>query len=260
MTSITGTLFGDLEAPESLGELFEIAFSVPAEGNLVRMWRGQADLDWPIHSSAYRRLALSGRSISEPDLVRYEEHLLRHATHQGYRYLDGRALSDFELLARLQHHGAATRLIDATRSLLVALWFCSADHPDKTGALIGIHSHYLGGREQVTEDGNYSDVIDRVASRSHPFTWEPPGVSARIAAQHAQFVFSTVFDDPRGSLRLPDKPTGTLVIPIVPILKTESLNTLMEVFDLRRRTLFPDIDGFSTSNSHKLSTSEMFRW
>ena len=260
MTPVSGTLFGDLEAPDSVGELLEVVLTVPDEGNLVRMWRGQADIDWPIHSSAYRRLALRGADVSERSLISYEVDLLKQATHQGYRHLNGRALSDFELLARLQHHGAATRLIDTTRSVLVALWFSAIDHPDKTGAVVGIHSHYLGGYESTPETRPYTEVVEQAATRNHPITWEPPGVSARIAAQHAQFVFSTVVDDPRGSLKLPRVSTGTLVVPIQPSLKTSLLNTLVEVFDLRRRTLFPDIDGFSASNSHSLSTAEMHRW
>ena len=35
----------------------------------------------------------------------------------------GRQLSDLEILAELQHFGAATCLIDFSRSALVALWF-----------------------------------------------------------------------------------------------------------------------------------------
>lgn len=112
--------------------------------SLVRMWRGQGDMSWSIDSSAYRRLALTGRKVHESELLGYEEHLLDDASHKGYRNIEGRELTDLELLARLQHHGAATRLVDATKNILVALWFCVSNEIDKIGSLIGIHAYHLG--------------------------------------------------------------------------------------------------------------------
>jgi FRG domain len=103
------------------------------------MWRGQADITWPIHSTAYRRLAAdaSGARISEKAVRYYEEGLLKRAEHRGYRFHEGRELSDFELLARMRHHGAATRFVDATRNALIGLWFGISEYQDKVGLLIG---------------------------------------------------------------------------------------------------------------------------
>ena len=41
----------------------------------------------------------------------------------GHDQKNGQQLSDLEILAELQHFGAATCLIDFSRSALVALWF-----------------------------------------------------------------------------------------------------------------------------------------
>ena len=49
----------------------------------------------------------------------------------------GEDLCELELLARLQHHGAATRLLDCSRNAFVALWFACRWEPDKDGVLIG---------------------------------------------------------------------------------------------------------------------------
>src|SRR6266404_2469373 len=122
MKNFKSELFGSIPEPETFDELFATVTEAEPKLGRVRMWRGQADISWPIHSTAYRRLASSRARISESDVISYEENLLKHATHRGYRYLDGRELSDLELLARLQHHGAATRLVDATRSAFIALW------------------------------------------------------------------------------------------------------------------------------------------
>jgi hypothetical protein len=49
----------------------------------------------------------------------------------------GGELGDLELPARLQHHGAATRLLDCSRNPFVALWFACRWEPGQDGVLIG---------------------------------------------------------------------------------------------------------------------------
>lgn len=65
----------------------------------------------------------------------------------------GRKLTDFELLAKLQHHGAATRLIDVSRNMLVALWFTCSSEPEKTGLLFGLAAGVIIGLEGLMEVG-----------------------------------------------------------------------------------------------------------
>lgn len=72
-------------------------------------------------------------------MVFYETSLLRHARHKGFDTENGKILTDFELLAKLQHHGAATRLVDFSKNVLVALWFAIQDNKEETGLLTGIH-------------------------------------------------------------------------------------------------------------------------
>ena len=104
------------------------------------MWRGQPDIEWPVHSTAYRRIAADASdAVKEKDVRFYEKRLLERAEHRGFRLHEGRELSDFDLLARLRHHGAATRFIDATRNALIGLWFCVSEQKDKTGLLLEVH-------------------------------------------------------------------------------------------------------------------------
>lgn len=253
-------IYGEISQPGSFNELLNLTLEYGAETNLVRMWRGQADISWPIHSSAFRRILMKKEIPSEIDLINYEKRMLKQADHKGYRYLEGRRLSDLELLARLQHHGAATRLMDFTRSALVALWFCCSSQPNNTGLLLGVHSDYLCGYESELDERPYKDFIKKLENLKHPVTWEPPNVSKRISAQHAQFLYSRVSNSMEGSLELPKDDGANLFIAVTPEVKKMALIILETVFDIREYTLFPDLDGFCYANRTSNSIDSMLRW
>lgn len=98
-------------------------------------YRGQENAEWGVESAAYRRLKNNGSSLSnwERFLSYHREQILEPARMNGYGFKDGHELHDVELLAELQHHGAATCLIDFTRDFLVALWFACQIYKDKKG-------------------------------------------------------------------------------------------------------------------------------
>jgi FRG domain len=65
----------------------------------------------------------------------YHRYLLNEARLRGFDHHEGVKLCDLELLALLQHYGAATHLLDITRDVTTALWFASED-PETTGVVI----------------------------------------------------------------------------------------------------------------------------
>ena len=208
MKEIDHKVHGKVLRPASFQELFsKICQPSGKHNHRVWMWRGQSDVSWRIDSSGYRRLKSSTNyqsGDSEKDLIRYESNLLQQATHRGYRYSEGRVLTDFELLARLQHHGAATRLVDFTRNALVGLWFACSENNSKSGLLIGFDTWHLGGYEKEVENRSYVEIVADL--EDYPLiTWEPPGISPRIAVQHSQFIYSAVSNSSRGSLVFPEE-------------------------------------------------------
>ncbi len=263
MREIEHNLHGKVLRPASFNELLsEVSKPSGKHHHRVWMWRGQSNIDWRIDSSAYRRLIPSSGYKSgdlNNDLIRYEKTLLEHATHRGYRFENGRVLSDFELLAKLQHHGAATRLVDFTRNVLIGLWFASSENANQSGLLIGYDSWYIEGHEKQLESRPYDEVINEIGDRN-PVTWEPPGVSSRIAVQHSQFMYSKVFDSPHGSLVLPHDESAYRRYEISKKVKSEALEVLTEVFDVNKINIFPDIDGFAQANSVSQDITQMHRW
>jgi hypothetical protein len=260
MKTVQTSIFGEVQAPDSFLELVSLTRTPLSsdDARIVRMWRGQSNIDWRIDSGSYRKIRLTNPNPKESEVRFYEKRLLERATHRGFRHIDGRQLSDFELLARLQHHGAATRLLDTSRSALVALFFAVSANAETTGALFGFHSDYLGGHEETLNDDSYNDIVGMIEEFDHPQTWQPPIVSHRISAQHSQFLYSKITDGETSSLAIPQK--SLQIIAISPDLKKESQKILSETFDIRYATLFPDIDGFGFDNSTAFDRWASDRW
>ena len=93
----------------------------------IYAYRGQQDSQWPLHSAATRRLinehgsdVVRDQDFPELYVDYHRETLVEPARTRGFGFQSGRQLSDVQLLARLQHFGAATGLLDFTWSPLVA--------------------------------------------------------------------------------------------------------------------------------------------
>jgi len=263
MNNINSNLFGTAPQPELFSEILGYIENLSLSSQKpVYMWRGQGDINWPIHSAAYRRLTKTRPEVTEYDMAYYECYLLKTARHQGYGYIDGRKISDFELLARLQHHGAATRLIDFSRNILVALWFACRSQPDKTGHLFGIHTSYMGGGENENEEREYSQIVDdeEFLICNHPQTWQPPVVTKRIASQGASFLYSKVVNHSMGSLAFEKNGEKHVSFSVTPKFKKDMLKLLQGTFDISQITMFPDLDGFSYSHSEAFKVYSNERW
>ena len=99
-----------------------VAWTKQLQGRFL-LYRGLADAAWEVESSAHRRIRASADLPQVPPVTfqSYIERLLETSGLQGFRHQQDRELSDLELLAELQHYGAATCLIDFTANALVAL-------------------------------------------------------------------------------------------------------------------------------------------
>ena len=150
------------------------------------LYRGQSDADWPVNCSAARRLTTHTPSpLANPTirflLIGYLEELIGRARMRGFLPDASREVpSDLELMAQLQHQGAATGLIDFTRQPLVALWFACNGSSDKDGAVA-----VLSGSE--TEEIYRKDDLDRKIraffEEDKLWSWEPAALGNRIVAQ-----------------------------------------------------------------------------
>lgn len=253
-------LFGSVLAPDTLGSLTRLVQFVTAAWGAAG-WRGQSSLRWKIDSGLARRVRTHSGGFDEPAdrggsfpsrALVAEQQLLARARALGHDRRDGDLLSDLQLSALLQHHGAGTRLLDCSANAYVALWFACRGDPSHYGLLA---SFDLSGARLITAAEERTSSMGQLLSETEGTfgAWRPAGISPRIAAQQALFVFSEIIDEPWGSIRfdggestaLTGKVPGLRLFAISPELKSELAGRWIDLFGYAEETLFPDVDGFA---------------
>ncbi len=215
-------------------------------------FRGQEDASWKLHSSAVRRLVRDTDRIAlntprfRSIYANYHSYeLIEPARTAGFDIEDGRTISDLQLLAKLQHFGAATGLMDFTWNPLVALWFaCAAGAKgDEDGKVFVINLNDPMRWRRVpngNETQNAADIFLR--HDDVPLYWEPMApseASARIIGQRSVFVI--------GRPLIPDDAVVE-EIGIDSCDKTVMRRELVDIFEVSERSLFRDVHGFSSVN------------
>jgi hypothetical protein len=209
--------------------------------------------------------------VTETQLFGHERQLIASARAAGYGRADGRFIGDVELLAILQHHGAATRLLDVSSDPMVAMWFAveNLDFFDRDGALFAINvsdADAIGG----TERHSWARILERMDSGAVGF-YAPPGADERIKVQRGRFIFSKLTGKEAHELSLPidigewdharrDKffrqergsgrpvPPSILILKISRRLKPRLLRLLENSYGYTSETMYPDLGGFAAAN------------
>ena len=122
-----------------------------AKGMSRPAYRGQAKAAWKLRSGAVDRLKEAyGEHILEDEsglrklVSDYHKDLILRM-----QAIDGGRERDLQRLSILQHHGAATGLLDFTESPLVALWVACKDEPNDDGQVFVLDV----GDQQVAVNG-----------------------------------------------------------------------------------------------------------
>lgn len=193
-----------------------------ADGDYI--YRGEPELhqEHPYHgkvsSSLYRSLLTDSimeegieeyRKIIESNIADMEKGTLESA--KEYLYEPGsETISDFEILAQLQHYGGKTNLIDFTTDYLIALFFaCDGSHHKDSRVIL-----------QKRESEDYQSET-------------PPEAIKRVESQK-----SVLLRSPKGFIN-PD------VVVIIPKeLKLPVLNYLEKYHDISTKKIYKDVHGF----------------
>ncbi len=184
-----------------------------------------------------------GAPALEPDIPDYEDHI-------AWLFL-------------MQHHSMPTRLLDWTKSILIALYFVVSKHVSDDGELWAMYPmslnkcsgfygiplpNYPGlryfamepryGREKLLKE------LELEKAPNHPLAVEPPMNFARMVAQLSKF---TIHPTPQPGNSIPEllPDARNLVRYIIPAVSKEKLQRNLAALGITQGTLFPDLDSLS---------------
>lgn len=212
-----------------------------------------------VETSSERRLPDEDKPIAPEKILEINKDLMEKVRSIGHDQKDGKKLSDLNLLAELQHFGAATCLIDFTYSALIALWFACQNESgkeEKNGKVVVLRSDGLKPLKEVDHDMSENKNIDYFfetndMGRYPRYQWQPQHQNNRIIAQQSVFVFGAA----------PIKAEDECDIAVSK--KVEILEALEDLSGITGERLFADFYGYAWLNAGDKSyiepTAEAYR-
>ena len=204
------------------------------------VFRGVPNQAYTIQASAYRRPEGEYRDFDRFRQINKE--LIRDARLRNYDQRNGRELGDLELLAELQHHGAATCLIDFTYSAQIALWFACELERNK--------DNYPNGKVYAVRKGRhrFTKIVPTLLKKDIDYflkdeedaplyQWEPGHQNNRIIAQQSIFLFGRYEFEAEDHCIIEGS------------FKESLLETLHRVSNITEESLFPDFEMFARLRS-----------
>lgn len=210
----------------------------------MMLYRGLAEADWDVSSSAYRRIERSEKKPSstiDSMIHGYTAELLNDASLRGFRERQNKNLSDLEMLAELQHYGAATCLIDFSENAMIALWFACYECPGHDGKVVAVET---GDATDILTI-SYEDInkpIESFLDQGKLWKWKPNSMNNRIFAQQSTFLF--------GIGRIEEGNVNCREVKIEADRKEFIRDALKKSYGIGEQSLFNDLDGFARCNSH----------
>ena len=201
------------------------------------LYRGLPSANMGLEASGYRRVKQFFNAPSLHIFLNYITQLLESASLQGFRRNHGQEYSDLELLAELQHNGAATCLVDFTTNPLVALWFACQNIQQENGKVIAMRTDNIEEFAEVNYE-NLKSPIGKFFEEGKLWKWRPSHQNNRILAQNSIFVF--------GQGEIQDRYYVSIEIEN----KEKIVEELQTKFGISELYLFSDLTGFSLSNAH----------
>ena len=211
------------------------------------VYRGQANAKWEVKSGAVRRIEESYDGVpieDEHQLMGLIQEYQKQELIEPLKLMGHPVKSDELMLAELQHHGAATQLVDFTESPLVALWFACSELNQKEDK-----KNCAAGKIFVTDIGNSLRWINgrrrkwmSEDPRENPqeFVYYKPDqtLGARILAQSSLFLV--------GEPHIPKEFMKDMTVPV-----GEKMKILEQLERLRisESVLFADLPGLAKLNN-----------
>ena len=204
-------------------------------------FRGQADAKWKVQASAYRRLMHKG--VINPELAKnlFIDYLRERISVAMMRFSEHGKRYPLEVMAQMQHYGAATGLIDFTESPLVALWFACQDELNEEGRVIAV---CLDGEKRIKEIKHREDAKTALENffLNNPSEelqiWRQGDDDSRMVTQQSLFIFGhpEIGEDLIKEFRVSKEDKKICM-------------KILEMMGITENFIFPDFYGFSVANA-----------
>ena len=203
-----------------------------------------------INSSAVVRLKKGSAHPTNLDYVNYIKHMLNDLKIR-FPEFNREDVPDIELLADVQHKGAATCLVDFSRNFLTSLWFATQNLDDDIGylfcydinkALIEGQKLFILNKKDVSR--NIENLLYETSKENYSYRywlWRPSNLNSRIEMQDSVFIFGL---EP---FRIRDN--DIIAIPIPPSWKKPIQYVLKMYFGMTAESIYCDIEGYADANS-----------
>ena len=217
-----------------------------ASGEYV--FRGVPNESYRIQASAFRRPEERFRDFDK--FRQINEDLIDRAILRGYNKKNGHPLTHLEILAELQHYGAATCLIDFSYSAQIALWFACQSKKESenppNGKVFAVH-HRSSDFEEIKSDLLEKKINEFLQDDGHTqlYHWQPQQQNNRIIAQQSIFLFGRYEFDPYDECVIERSS------------KEDILIELERVSGITETMLFPDFHGFARLRSENTPYMEL---
>ena len=222
----------------------------------VHVFRGVSNKKYKIEASTIRRLKdRDGKFYKEeydsPEkILELNEKMLEEARSQGHGTKNGLQLGDLDLLAELQHLGAATCLIDFTYNPLVALRIaCRESSGKKANEKINGRVYAVNLKsenttfKEITVEMAQSKKIGYFFKRDKNdeyklYRWQPNYQNNRMRAQQSIFLLS-------------GNPIKSFVDCTISSCSKQAIrDALKQTAGITEGGLFPDFEGFASQRAH----------
>ena len=203
------------------------------------LYRGLTNKAREVSASICRRL---GVEVSKEEFIHASEGMVEQAKQRGYARDQAGELKDLQIMANLQHAGAATCLIDFTKSPLVALWFACQPSKGKggkemDGKIIAVASK--PPKYKIIESDDLGLSLKELLGKDHLWKWRPENLNSRIVAQHSEFIFGERAISP-----------DEYIAAVIPAADKVAILRELVKHNISSEHLFPDFEGFARFNAH----------
>lgn len=152
------------------------------------LWRGQANATYNLEPGLHTRIA-KHVAVDDAQVETYSTELIKVARTAELDRHEGFVLPDMALLALLQHHGAATPLLDVTLDPIVALYMAvvspTESDVNEDGVVFAIKrpAKVIDAYDSRT----FTDIYSKI-SANEVTLYSAPDVSERLRIQRGHFL------------------------------------------------------------------------